>query len=75
MRAVQDDPSLEITIDVERLTLSAPAAGVAVGFPLDDHTRMRFLEGLDEIGLTLREEAAIAAYEAARPGWLPVTTG
>ncbi|MDQ3978493.1 MAG: 3-isopropylmalate dehydratase small subunit [Actinomycetota bacterium] len=75
MRAVENDPSLEITVDVEKGTLSAGGAGVEVPFPLDHHTRMRFLEGLDEIGLTLRQEAAIAAYEATRSGWLPATTG
>ena len=74
MRTVEDDPSVEITVDVEARTLSAPAAGIEVSFPLDDHTRMRFLEGLDEIGLTLRQEEAIAAYEARRLDWLPVTT-
>jgi 3-isopropylmalate/(R)-2-methylmalate dehydratase small subunit len=75
LRAVEDDPALELTVDVERATLAAPGAGVDVTFPLDDHTRWRFLEGLDEIGLTLREEQAIAAYEATRSEWLPVTTG
>src|SRR5690606_54181 len=74
LRAVQADPSLEITIDVERRTLTAPAAGIECGFPLDDATRERFLEGLDDIGITLRHEAAIDAYEARRPDWLPTTT-
>ena len=73
LRAVEADPSVEITVDVERVTLSAPAAGVEAGFPLDDHTRRRFLEGLDEIGLTLLQEEAIATYEASRASWLPVT--
>ena len=75
LRAVEDEPSLEITVDIEARTLSAPGAGVDVPFPLDDHTRMRFLEGLDEIGLTLRHEHGIAVYEARRAAWLPVTTG
>lgn len=73
LRAVEADPSLEITIDVERRTLEAPAAGIACEFPLDDFTRYRLLEGLDDIGLTLRHEDAIRAYEAARPAWLPTT--
>jgi 3-isopropylmalate/(R)-2-methylmalate dehydratase small subunit len=72
--AVEADPALEVTIDVAARTLSAPAAGIAAGFPLDDFTRMRFLEGLDDIGLTLRNEAAITEFEARRPAWLPTTT-
>jgi 3-isopropylmalate/(R)-2-methylmalate dehydratase small subunit len=69
--AVAADPSLEITIDVERLTLSAPAAGIETEFPLDSFTQHRLLEGLDDIGLTLRHAAAIDRHEAARPVWLP----
>jgi 3-isopropylmalate/(R)-2-methylmalate dehydratase small subunit len=71
MRAVEADPDLELTIDVERRTLSAPAVGIETEFPLDDATRERFLEGLDDIGITLRSEADIAAYEEQRAGWLP----
>ena len=69
--AVAADPSLELTIDVERRTVSAPAVGIEASFALDDFTRYRLLEGLDDIGLTLRHEAAIAAYEAGRAGWMP----
>jgi 3-isopropylmalate/(R)-2-methylmalate dehydratase small subunit len=74
MEAVQADPALEIVIDVEARTVSAPAIGLTAAFPLDDFTRYRLLEGLDDIGLTLRHEDAIAAYEATRPTWMPVTT-
>jgi len=73
MRAVEDDPTLEITIDVERRTVSAPAAGIDSEFPLDDATRNRFLQGLDDIGITLGHADRIAAYEAARQPWLPST--
>jgi 3-isopropylmalate/(R)-2-methylmalate dehydratase small subunit len=73
--AVESDPALEITVDVEERVVRAPAAGLDAPFPLDDFTRWRLLEGLDDIGLSLRHEDAIAAYEARRPGWLPVTTG
>jgi len=69
--AVTADPTLEITIDVERRTLEAPAIGLAVEFPLDDAVRERFLEGLDDIGITLQADDAIASFEAERPGWLP----
>jgi 3-isopropylmalate/(R)-2-methylmalate dehydratase small subunit len=71
LAAVQADPTLEITVDVERRTVSAPAAGIEAAFPLDDFTRMRLLEGLDDVGLSLRHEADIAAYERLRPSWLP----
>ena len=67
--------TIEITVDVETRTLRAPAAKVDTTFPLDDFTRWRFLEGLDDIGLTLRHVDAITAHEAARPQWLPTTTG
>ncbi len=70
MRAVQADPTIELTVDVDRRTLEAPALAVTVGFPLDDATRERFLEGLDDIALTLRSADAIDAFEAHRPGWL-----
>jgi len=69
--AVTADPTLELTIDLEHRTLSAPAIGIDVDFPLDDFTRYRLLEGLDDVGLTLRHEGEITAYEASRPAWLP----
>jgi 3-isopropylmalate/(R)-2-methylmalate dehydratase small subunit len=75
LRAVASDPGVEITIDIERRTLAAPAAGIECAFPLDDATRERFLEGLDDIAITLRDAAAIEAFESARPGWLPTATG
>jgi 3-isopropylmalate/(R)-2-methylmalate dehydratase small subunit len=75
LRAIEADPGLELTIDVERRTLSAPAAGIECSFPLDDATRERFLEGLDDIGITLRDGAAIDAFESTRPAWLPTATG
>jgi 3-isopropylmalate/(R)-2-methylmalate dehydratase small subunit len=71
LRAAADEPGLRVTIDVERRVLSAPEIGVEVEFPLDDFTRYRLLEGLDDIGLTLRHAEAIAAYEARRPSWTP----
>jgi 3-isopropylmalate/(R)-2-methylmalate dehydratase small subunit len=48
------------------------AAGSTWAFPLDDFSRWRLLEGLDDIGLTLRHEAAIGEYEQQRPAYLPV---
>jgi 3-isopropylmalate/(R)-2-methylmalate dehydratase small subunit len=64
LRAVTDDPTLEITVDIDRRLVSAPKVGIEVPFPMDDFTRYRLLEGLDDIGLTLRHEDAITAYEA-----------
>jgi 3-isopropylmalate/(R)-2-methylmalate dehydratase small subunit len=75
LTAVEDDPALEITVDVDRRVLEAPAIGLAVEFPLDDATRERFLQGLDDIGLTLRHADAISAFEAGRPAWMPSTAG
>lgn len=73
LRAIEADPTLELTIDVERRTLEAPAIGLAVEFPLDASVQHRFLEGLDDIGITLRQADDITAYEATRPAWLPTT--
>ena len=69
MRAVERDPALELELDIERREVRA--LGEAHPFPLDDFTRMRLLEGLDDVGLTLRHEGDIAAYERARPAHLP----
>jgi len=71
LRAIEADPSLELTIDVAARTLSAPAVGIEVEFPLDDATRERFLHGLDDIAITLAYDADITRFEAARPAWKP----
>ena len=72
MRAVQADPTLVITIDVERLSIEAPAADLESTFPLDAGTQERFLRGLDDIGLTLRHIDAIDDFETSRPVWMPI---
>ncbi|MHB8505650.1 MAG: 3-isopropylmalate dehydratase small subunit [Acidimicrobiales bacterium] len=69
--AVIADPSLEVTVDVERLLVAAPAAGLEAPFAMDAFTQHRLLEGLDDVGLTLRHAADIDAFEARRPAWLP----
>ena len=74
MEAVVANPALVITIDIANRTVSAPEIGLVTEFPLDDFTQFRLLEGLDDIGLTLRHEADITAFEARRPAWLPVST-
>ena len=63
-----DDPDLELTIDVERRTIAAPAVGIEATFPLDDFTRMRLLEGLDDIGLTLRHADDVLSGEVGDDG-------
>ena len=71
LRAVERDPRLEILIDVAERWISAPSAGLDESFPLDEFTQHRLLEGLDDIGLTLRQADKIAAYESRRPEWMP----
>lgn len=71
MRAVQADPTLELTVDVKRGVVEAPAAGITAEFPLDESTRHRFLEGLDDIGITMSRGDAIDSFESSRPSWLP----
>ena len=76
MRAVERNPEIEIFIDVGERWISAPSVGLDESFPLDAFTQHRLLEGLDDIGLTLRHADKIAAFEARRPAWLPkVVTG
>ncbi len=65
-------PGTEVTVDLVERTVQA--ADLTVRFDIDDYTRWRLLEGLDDIGLTLRHADAIAAFEERRPARLPVTT-
>ena len=74
MAAVQADPDLHITVDVERRRVEAPAIGFEAAFPLEASTQQRFLEGLDDIGITLRHTEAIDVYERQRLPWLPAAT-
>ena len=71
--ALHSDPGLAVTVDVERLKVLVPAIGLEEDFPMDSATQERFLEGLDDIGITLRSEKSIDSFEATRPGWLPDT--
>ena len=66
---VEADPSVEVTVDLGARELRA--GDLVASFPIDDFTRWRLMEGLDDIGLTLRHEADISAFEASRPSWLP----
>ena len=65
------EPGMEITVDLERQRVAG--GGFVAGFVLDPFFRECLLNGWDEVALTLRQEAAIARFEAARPRWLPVS--
>jgi len=69
--AIEADPLTDITVDVERLVVEVPAAGIVASFPMDAPTQHRFLNGLDDIGLTLAHAEDIDTFEATRPSWLP----
>ena len=71
MRAAIDEPGLEISIDIANRALSVPELGIEIEFPMDDFTQYRLLEGLDDIGITMRSADDITAYEATRPAWMP----
>ena len=73
--AIEADPGLVVNVDVETGRVYAPGADVDAPFPMDEFTRYRLLEGLDDIGLSLRHASDIDAYESRRPAWLPVTSG
>jgi 3-isopropylmalate/(R)-2-methylmalate dehydratase small subunit len=69
--AIEADAETQIVVDMERLRVEVPAAGIDEPFPMDPQTQHRFLNGLDDVGITLTHAAAIDTYESARPGWLP----
>ncbi|HEY7485879.1 MAG TPA: 3-isopropylmalate dehydratase small subunit [Streptosporangiaceae bacterium] len=70
---IEADPGTEFTVDLGKREVRA-ADGEAQSFEIDDYTRWRLMEGLDDIGLTLRHADAVTAFEQRRPGWLPVTS-
>ncbi len=71
MALVEADHTVEVTVDLVARELRA--ADLVARFPLDDFTRWRLMEGLDDIGLTLLHEQDISSYEQRRPSWLPST--
>ena len=73
LRAIEADPTLELTIDVERKSLSAPGIGLETTFPIDDFTAYRLINGFDDVGLTLRHDGFITTFEATRASWLPTS--
>jgi len=68
---IEADPGTKVTVDLENKTISA--GDVSAPFEIDDYTRYRLLNGLDDVGITLSHEADIAAYEATRPSFKPAT--
>ena len=70
-KLIEQNPGLEITVKLQDRTVTAGT--VVVPFAIDDYTAWRLLEGLDDIGLTLRKRDQIEAFEAARPDWKPTT--
>lgn len=83
MGLAEADPTAELTVDLEsrviRLPENSPAidgkfASNEIPFEIDDYSRWRLLEGLDDIGLTLKNEADIDKFEAGRPSYKPITT-
>ncbi|HEX6231183.1 MAG TPA: 3-isopropylmalate dehydratase small subunit [Actinomycetota bacterium] len=73
MEAVLSEPATELTVDLEARTVTG--GGVRTAFEIDDFTRWRLLEGLDDIGLSLRHADRIEAYERTRPARLPSLPG
>jgi 3-isopropylmalate/(R)-2-methylmalate dehydratase small subunit len=71
--AIEADPATVVVVDLGNRVVLAEAAGIKAPFEIDDYTRWRLMEGLDDIGLTLRHVDDITAFEHSRPSWLPVT--
>ncbi len=69
--AIEADPTIQIKVDLDSRTVSYGATTIA--FELDDYTRWRLMEGLDDIGLTLKQTDSIDAFEAKRPSYKPKT--
>ncbi|HET9501648.1 MAG TPA: 3-isopropylmalate dehydratase small subunit [Marmoricola sp.] len=70
-----EHPGATVSVDLEHRTVKAGSGETAIedSFDIDDYTRWRLLEGLDDIGITLGHDDDIAAYEAKRPSWKPAT--
>ena len=68
--AIEADPKTEIVVDVERRTVEVPATGLTAEFPMNTPTQRRFLNGLDDVGITLSHADEIDDYEKSRPAWM-----
>ena len=71
-KLLENEPGAEVSVDLQSRTITAK--DIVAPFEVDDYTRWRLLEGLDDIGLTLRHEAEVSAFEASRPAYKPRTT-
>ncbi|MGH3880008.1 MAG: 3-isopropylmalate dehydratase small subunit [Actinophytocola sp.] len=71
-KVLETEPGTEVTVDLQDKTVRAK--DFVAPFHIDDYTRWRLLEGLDDIALTLRYEDAVGAFEGGRPSWKPTTT-
>ncbi|MFE3443743.1 3-isopropylmalate dehydratase small subunit [Nocardia sp. NPDC059180] len=70
-KLIEEQPGLELVVDLETRTVTAGT--IVLPFDIDDYTRWRLLEGLDDIGLTLRRSEQIDEFEKVRPSWKPTT--
>ena len=68
--AIEANPATEITVDVERLSVEVPSAGITDSFPMEPQTQHRFLNGLDDVGITMTHADEITSFEESRPAWL-----
>ena len=71
LKRIENQPGIEVTVDLETRTVQCD--DLTLPFDIDDFTRYRLMEGLDDISLTLRHEGDIDTYEAQRPGFKPTT--
>ena len=67
---LEADATAEITIDMQRLTVEIPSAGITEKFDMDASTQDRFIRGLDDVGITMTKGDAISNFETSRPAWL-----
>ena len=67
---LESDPTAEITIDIQRLTVEIPSVGITEKFDMDASTQDRFIRGLDDVGITMTKGDAISSFETSRPAWL-----
>ena len=70
-KALEASPGAEVTVSLEQQTVTC--GEITVPFEVDGYVRWRLMEGLDDIGLTLNDEASITAFEATREAWRPTT--
>ena len=66
---IESNPQTEITVDVERLTVEVPSCGISEKFAMNADTQNRFLNGLDDIAISLQHVEAISQFEKTRPSW------